>query len=377
MKITKIRVLDTTLRDGEQSPGAALRPESKLTIARALDLMRVDTIEVGFPVISKGEMRAARMIAEAGLKAELCGLARCAEKDIDAMAETGLKYVHTFIATSDTHLKFKLGISRKEALMKAQRGIEYAKSKGMMVEFSAEDATRTEMRFLKRVYRAAENAGADRINIPDTVGFASPKMMARITGEIVSAVSIPVSVHCHNDMGLAVANSMAAVEAGARCVHVTVNGIGERAGNAALEEVAAVLRYMKLDGRYEIGIDTRHIYQVSQMVSKMMRMPVQPNKAIVGANAFSHGAGIHTHGMVNNRMTYECLNPTDFGRETTIVAGKHSGIHGIRATLEKNGIAASDAELRGILDIVKRTGDKGKEVSDAYLMSVAKRAKKM
>jgi 2-isopropylmalate synthase len=368
----RIRVFDTTLRDGEQSPGVALRPESKLEIAMLLDKLGVDVIEAGFPITSAGEMEGARLIASAGMKAEVCGLARAEKKDIDAVIDTGIRYVHIFIATSDIHLKDKLRITRKEALDKAVSAVAYAKSMGMRVEFSAEDATRTDIEFLKEVYRAVERAGADRINIPDTVGCASPEFMAHMTREIVSAVSLPVSVHCHDDLGLAVANSIAAIEAGAQCVHATVNGVGERAGNAALEEVAAAISYLKLGKEYYTNVDLRYAYEASLLVSKLFGMAVQSNKAIVGANAFTHESGVHTHGILTNRETYEFMDPASFGRETRIVSGKHAGMHGISAILERHDMNLSKEELVQVLDRVKRAGDDGKSVCDDDLLAMAK-----
>ena len=372
----EIRIFDTTLRDGEQSPGVALRPEAKLEIARQLDRLGVDALEAGFPISSPGEMEGVRLVAGAGLRAEVYGLARAKREDIDAVSAAGVHSAHVFIATSDLHLKAKLGITREEALRRAEDAVMYAKSKGMAVEFSAEDATRTEAEFLKRVYRTVEDAGADSIDIPDTVGYATPKYMAEITRQVVSAVSIPVSVHCHNDLGLAVANSIAAVEAGASCVHSTVNGVGERSGNAALEEVVSVLRYLELDGKYETSIDFRQIYPTSLMVSKLFGMAVQPNKAIVGANSFKHEAGIHAHGMVNNPLTYQCMDPKDFGRETVISAGKHSGIHGVRAILEKRGMRLTDVALQLLMTAVKESGDGGKKISEDDLVAMAREANK-
>ena len=368
----QIRIFDTTLRDGEQSPGVALRPENKLEIARRLDMLRVDVIEAGFAITSPGEREGMRLVANAGLKAEVCGLARAENSDIDAVMETGVRYAHIFLATSDIHLKDKLRMTQGEALQKAEGAVKYAKSIGMKVEFSAEDATRTGIGFLKEVYKAVARAGADRIDIPDTVGCMSPKRMAWMTKEVMSVVDLPVSVHCHNDLGLAVANSLSAIEAGAQCVHVTVNGVGERAGNAALEEVVAILNNLKLDGEYGTCVDLKHVYDASQLVSRLFGMTVQPNKAIVGANAFSHESGIHTHGVINNPMTYESMDPRSFGRETVIVNGKHAGIHGIKATLERYGVKLQKEELIRVLERVKDAGDDGRSVCDEELLAMAR-----
>ena len=231
----KVRIFDTTLRDGEQTHGVALTPEQKLAIARKLDELGVDAIEAGFPIISDGERKAVREIAHASLHAEICGLARTEKKDIDATVDAGLDYIHTFIATSDIHLKYKLNLTREQAVTKAVEAVEYAKSRGLRVEFSAEDATRTEREFLKKVFKSVKEAGADRIDIPDTVGYSTPPYIAAITRDAIEATQLPESVHCHNDFGLAVANAISAIQAGAQCAHVTVNGIGERAGNASLE----------------------------------------------------------------------------------------------------------------------------------------------
>ncbi|MDH3766770.1 MAG: 2-isopropylmalate synthase, partial [Nitrosopumilus sp.] len=232
----KVRIFDTTLRDGEQTPGISLSPEQKLAIAKKLDVLGVDAIEAGFPVISEGELKAVKMISSEGLSCEIAGLARANKKDIDAVVAGGLNYIHTFIATSDIHLEHKLKMTRDQALEKAIEAVEYGKSLGLQVEFSAEDATRTDRDFLKKVFGEVAKAGADRVDIPDTVGYSTPEYIAEITKDAVEATKLPVSVHCHNDFGLAVANALSAIHAGAQCAHVTINGIGERAGNASLEE---------------------------------------------------------------------------------------------------------------------------------------------
>lgn len=366
-------MFDTTLRDGEQSPGVAVQPEGKLKIAMQLDALRVDMIEAGFPVASPGEMKGVRLVAQAGLRAEVYGLARARRDDIDAVLDAGLTYAHIFVATSDIHLEHKLRITREEALRLAEDSVGYAKSRGMTVMFSAEDATRTGMSFLKKVYRAVEAAGADSINIPDTVGCMDTGRMALITRQIVSEVKVPVSVHCHDDLGFATANSVAAVEAGAEIVHVTVNGVGERSGNAALEEVAPALRYLRLCGRFDTGIDFGKIYPTSKMVSELFKMPVQPNKAVVGENSFTHEAGIHAQGVVRNPLTYQLMDPAVFGRETRLALGKHSGIHGMKAVLEKAGVSLPEESLRRIMEEIKRAGDEGRATSEEDLLAMAAR----
>ncbi|MEM4297228.1 MAG: 2-isopropylmalate synthase, partial [Nitrososphaerota archaeon] len=296
-----VKIFDTTLRDGEQTPGVSLTPEEKLEIARQLDRLGVDIIEAGFPVVSKGEAEAVKLIAKAGLNAVICSLARVEKADIDVALSCDVQEIHTFIATSDIHLNYKLKLSREDALRKAVEGVEYAKCHGVRVEFSAEDATRSDVEFLKRVFKEVCDAGADRIDIPDTVGVCTPERMMKLVREVRSVCNVPISVHCHNDFGLAVANSLAAVEAGASEVHVTVNGLGERAGNAALEEV--VMGLHQLYGK-RTNIKTQLIYETSLLVSKLTGIRVQPNKAIVGDNAFGHESGIHTHGVLSLPLTY-------------------------------------------------------------------------
>jgi len=367
----RVRIFDTTLRDGEQTPGISLSPEQKLEIAKKLDMLGVDAIEAGFPVISSGEARAVKMIADAGLSCDICGLARTRRRDIDAAIDSGLDYVHVFIATSDIHLKYKLKMTREQAMEKATDAITYAKSHGLQVEFSAEDATRTDRVFLGQAYRHAADAGADRVDIPDTVGYSTPQYMSEITRDIVEAARVPVSVHCHNDFGLAVANALAGVMAGAQCAHVTINGIGERAGNASLEEFAMALQCLPFEEKFETGIDSKLIYETSRFISKVAGIDVQPNKAIVGDNAFGHESGIHTHGVLNNPLTYEPIKPELVGRKRWMQVGKHAGVHGMNAMLGEYGIKPSKEQAKDILDVIKNLGDQGKKVTDVELLSIA------
>ncbi len=367
----KIRIFDTTLRDGEQTPGVALAPEQKLGIAQKLDVLGVDAIEAGFPVISDGEMEGIKLITNANLHAEICGLARTERKDIDAAVRAGLKYIHTFIATSDIHLQYKLKITREQALDKAIKAVEYGKSLGLQVEFSAEDATRTDREFLKKVFNEVANAGADRIDIPDTVGYSTPKHIADITKDAIDASHLPISVHCHNDFGLAVANAISAIQAGAQCAHVTINGIGERAGNASLEELVMALQCLQFDkNKYETNINTKLLYETSRYVSSVVGIHVQPNKAIVGENAFGHESGIHTHGVLSNPLTYEPISPELVGRVRWFQVGKHAGAHGVSAMLEEYGIQPTRAQIQEILDKIKKLGDQGKQVTDVELLSI-------
>ena len=367
----KVRIFDTTLRDGEQSPGVALSPENKLNIAKKLDELGVDAIETGFPVISEGEQKAIKMITQANLSAELCGLARTNQQDIDAVVDCGLKYVHTFIATSDIHLQYKLHLSQDQALEKAIESVEYAKSRGLQVEFSAEDATRTDRDFLKKIFTAVTKAGADRIDIPDTVGYSTPQYIAEITRDAIEATKLPISMHCHNDFGLAVANAISGIQAGAQCAHVTINGIGERAGNASLEELVMALQCLRFDQSWETNIKTKLLYETSKYVSKLAGMPVQPNKAIIGENAFGHESGIHTHGVLSNPLTYEPISPEIVGRNRWFQVGKHAGAHGISAMLEEYGVQPDKDQLKQILKKVKSIGDQGKHVTDVELLSIS------
>ncbi|MBM2852385.1 MAG: citramalate synthase [Candidatus Nitrosotenuis sp.] len=367
----RVRIFDTTLRDGEQTPGVALTPEKKLSIAKRLDDLGVDVIEAGFPIVSEGEQQGIKLITKANLSAEICGLARTSKKDIDAAIDCGLNYIHTFIATSDIHLQYKLKMTRDEVLAKAIEAVEYGKAHGLQVEFSAEDATRSDREFLKRVFSEVAKAGADRIDIPDTVGYSTPQYMAQITKDAIAASKLPISVHCHNDFGLAVANAISGIQAGAQCAHVTINGIGERAGNASLEEFVMALQCLPFEQKWETGIKTKLLYETSRYVSNLVGIAVQPNKAIVGENAFGHESGIHTHGILSNPLTYEPISPELVGRTRWMQVGKHAGIHGVSAMLEEYGVKPNEGQLRLILDKVKAIGDQGKQITDVELLSIA------
>jgi 2-isopropylmalate synthase len=364
----RVMVFDTTLRDGEQSPGIALSAEDKVRIAQALDELGVDVIEAGFAASSSGEREAIRKIKDLGLKARVCSLARCNVKDIDAAIDCGIDYVHTFIATSDCHLKYKLKMTREEVMARAVESIEHAKSRGVTVEFSCEDATRTDLDFLKRMHVAVQEAGADKINVPDTVGTISPPAMEYLIRELMTVTRVPIAVHCHDDFGLAVANSLAAVRQGAQQVHVTVNGLGERAGNAALEEtVMSLLAFYNV----ETSIDTRKIGPVSKLVSRLTGYPVPGNKAIVGNNAFAHESGIHVHGVLGDPSTYEAFGPELVGVQRNIVIGKHTGAHSVKEKLDEYGMELTDEQIAQVVDKVKKLADAGKEVDDAELVALA------
>ncbi len=364
----KVRIFDTTLRDGEQSPGVSINPEQKLQIAIKLDQLGVDALEAGFPIVSHGEMEAVRNIKKLGLTAEICGLARALSSDIDSVINCDLDYVHTFIATSDIHMRYKLNMSPEEVIQKAVEAVEYAKSHGLQVEFSSEDATRSDITFLTRVFKAVVEAGADRIDIPDTVGYATPEFISQLVSTIKKQIKVPISLHCHNDFGLAVANSIAGINAGGACAHVTVNGLGERAGNASLEEFVMALQCLY---KKEHNIHTTLLYETSRSVSNIMGIAVQANKAIIGENAFGHESGIHTHGVLNNPLTYEPIAPETVGRKRWLQAGKHAGAHGIRAMLLDFGIKCTEEQLRRIVERQKNLADKGKSISTAELLSIA------
>jgi 2-isopropylmalate synthase len=365
----KVRLFDTTLRDGEQTPGVSLTVESKVEIAKALDKLGVDVIEAGFPIVSEGEFEGVRRINKLELSSQVTALSRVDKKDIDRLIECDISYGHLFIATSDLHLQYKLKISRDECLDSTIRGIEYARDHGIRVEFSAEDATRTDLDFLVEVFRAAEQAGAERINVPDTVGTSTPERFGKLITHLKSEFHIPISVHCHDDYGLAVANSLAGVNAGADQAHVTINGLGERAGNASLEEFAmAASRLYNI----RVGINSKLLYETSRIVSRLTRVLLQPNKAIVGENAFGHESGIHTHGVLNMPATYEPMAPELVGATRRIQAGKHAGTHGIYSQLRSLGIQPTSEDLKKIVRQVKEIGDQGKAVTDSDLDRIAR-----
>ncbi|WP_069807332.1 2-isopropylmalate synthase [Vulcanisaeta thermophila] len=358
-----VRFLDTTLRDGEQTPGVALKPEDKLVIALKLQELGVDSIEAGFPIVSDGEFRAVKMIAREVTDSEVIVLARARREDIGRAIDADVKAVHTFIATSEIHMKYKLRMSGDEVIEAAVDAVEYAKAHGLTVEFSAEDATRSRPEFLVKVFQSVVDAGADRLDIADTVGVMWPSKMAWLVRYVRSNVrgNYILSVHCHDDFGMAVANSVAAVEAGAEQVHGTINGVGERAGNAALEEVAAAVKFL-------LGFETRirfeKIKEASDLVSKLFGIPVPPNKAIVGINAFSHESGIHVHGIINNPLTYEPISPELVGMRRRIVVGKHSGKHAVEHILRSMGIEPTRDVVDAVLARVKELGDMGVRITE-------------
>ncbi|HIG27676.1 MAG TPA: 2-isopropylmalate synthase [Verrucomicrobiales bacterium] len=383
MKRNKIVIFDTTLRDGEQCPGASMNLREKLEVARQLARLKVDVIEAGFPVISEGDFSAVQTISKEIKGPTICGLARCVSKDIEAAGEAvqpaGKKgRIHVFLATSKIHREFKLGKARDEIIRLAVKGVEQAKSMVKDVEFSPEDGSRTEPEFLIEVCKATIEAGATTINIPDTVGWAVPDQFADLIRELYEAVpdfqsgKAIISVHCHNDLGFAVANSLAAVQAGARQVECTVNGIGERAGNAALEELVMALKTRS--DFYEgitCGVHTKQIVNASRLVSRMSSLIVQRNKAIVGENAFAHASGIHQDGMLKHRSTYEIMNPEDVGwADTELPLTKHSGRAAVTARLKQLGFKTVDLDLDSVFVRFKDIGDKKKFVYDDDLIAL-------
>jgi 2-isopropylmalate synthase len=377
----RILIFDTTLRDGEQCPGASLNVGEKLLIAKQLDVLGVDVIEGGFPISSPGDFDSVHLIAQEVHRPVICGLARASDKDIDAAARAlepaKRKRIHTFIATSNIHLEKKLKKSREEVIDLAAKAVKRARQYTDDVEFSPEDAARTDLEYMCMVVEAAIDAGATTINIPDTVGYAIPdEFGARIRYVFEKVPNIRkavISVHCHNDLGLAVANSLAAVKAGAGQVECTINGIGERAGNCSLEEVVMGLRMKRDFYEAETGIKTQEIWNSSRLVSNLTKLDVQRNKAIVGENAFSHEAGIHQHGVLQDRETYEIILAEDVGwKGSRISIGKHSGKHGVKDVLKKHGYQLEEDKLQVVLGRVKDLADRQKNVEEDEIVAIAR-----
>ncbi len=376
----RLIIFDTTLRDGEQAPGASLNQKEKLEIAHALADMGVDVIEAGFPVSSPGDFASVKLVARSVKGPVVCALARAISKDIEAAAgaikPARRGRIHVFLATSKIHMKYKLKKAEDEILRLAVESVKYARKFSPDVEFSPEDATRSERSFLFRVVENVIKAGATTVNIPDTVGYTYPEEYASLIRAIRDNVpnigKAVVSVHCHNDMGLSVANSLAAIQAGARQVECTVNGIGERAGNASMEEIVmAVKTRPDIFSGVRSGIDTRHIYKTSRLVSKLTGFAVAPNKAIVGGNAFRHESGIHQDGILKERSTYEIIRPEDVGfTGTGLVLGKHSGRHALAERLEELGFKLDAAQLEKVGERFKMIADKKKNVFDDDLVAI-------
>ncbi len=380
MSGNRVYIFDTTLRDGEQAPGFSMNIEEKIAVAKQLAKLGVDVIEAGFPIASPGDFDAVAQVAREVKGPIIAGLARANPQDVERAAEA-LRYaekkrIHTFIATSEIHMRYKLKMNPADVLQAAVSAVRLAKRYADDVEFSAEDATRSDIDFLCQVVEAVINAGATVINIPDTVGYAIPdefgERISIIMNRVPNVDKATISVHCHNDLGLAVANSLAAVKAGARQVECTVNGIGERAGNASMEEIVMAIKTRNDFFGLSTGIKTQEIYRTSQLVSRVTGAYVQPNKAIVGKNAFAHEAGIHQHGVLSNPLTYEIMTPESVGVPSSkLVLGKHSGRHALRERLNSLGFDLDEATLSRVFEKFKVLSDKKKEVFDEDLIIIA------
>ena len=379
MEGTRITVFDTTLRDGEQSPGCSMNVQEKVRLGRQLDQLGVDVIEAGFPIASDGDFAAVQAIAAAVPRPIIAGLARASRSDIERAAkalQSAIRpRIHVFLATSDIHLQHKLRISRQQCLEQAANSVRLARTLCDDVEFSPEDATRTDPEFLFQVLEAVIEAGATTLNIPDTVGYTVPAefgdLIRNIRERVRGVECATISAHCHNDLGLAVANSLAAIANGARQVECTINGIGERAGNASLEEIVMALRVRADKYAYHTAIATEQLYPTSQMLEEITEIPVQPNKAIIGRNAFAHEAGIHQDGMLKNRLTYEIMTPQSVGvPDSKLVLGKHSGRHALSLRCEQLGYHFERRELDEIYRKFVVLADQIKHVHDHHLLGL-------
>ncbi|ALK04841.1 MAG: 2-isopropylmalate synthase [Methanosarcina sp. 795] len=370
MRDKTITIFDTTLRDGEQTPGVSLTSAQKLEIAYQLDKLGVDIIEAGFPISSEGDKESVKSISNAGLDAEVCGLARVLKKDIDACFDSDVGLVHTFVPTSEVQRKYTIKKSQEEVIQMAVEAVQYIKDNGRKCMFSAMDATRTEPEYLIEVFKAVQEAGCDIINVPDTVGVMVPSAMYRQIKDIAAEIRIPIDVHCHNDFGLAVANSLMAVEAGASQVQVTVNGIGERAGNADLSQT--VMSLIAIYGA-KTNIRTEYLVETSKLVENYTGVRLPPNTPVVGQNAFSHESGIHSQGVLEKSDTFEpgIMTPEMVGHKRRIVLGKHTGKHAVKQSLESAGIITNDKQLDEIVSRIKEIANKGKQITDADLNAVA------
>ncbi|MDR0900755.1 MAG: 2-isopropylmalate synthase [Methanobrevibacter sp.] len=368
MKKSKINVLDTTLRDGEQTPGISLTSNEKLRIATKLDEIGVNIIEAGSAITSIGEREGIKTITNENFNAEIASFARAMPVDVDAALECDVDSVHLVVPTSDLHIEHKLKKTREEVLNQAMNAIEYAIDHGLIVELSSEDATRSDMDFLKKIFKEGIAIGAQRICACDTVGMLTPEKSFDFYNEL-SKLGVPLSVHCHNDFGLAVANTLSAIRAGATEFHSTVNGIGERAGNASFEET--VVSLATLYDSYETDIEINQLYDTSKLVARLTGVYLQPNKAIVGENAFAHESGIHADGVIKNAATYEPITPELVGHRRRFVMGKHIGEHGLRNRLKELNLNFNQDQCDEIFKRVKSLGDLGKSVTDVDLQAIA------
>ena len=381
----RIRIFDTTLRDGEQSPGCSMNTQEKLRLAQQIDRLGVDVIEAGFPIASDGDFEAVKAISAVIRRPIVAALARACRPDIEraweALKDAAHPRIHVFLATSDIHLKYKLRISRQQCLQQARESVAFARSLCADVEFSPEDATRTDPDFLCEVLAAVVAAGATTLNIPDTVGYTVPsefgELISTIRRRVQGIENVTISAHCHNDLGLAVANSLAAVAAGARQVECTINGIGERAGNASVEEIVMAMRVRPDRYAFDTGIVAEQLFAASQMLSEITGVPVQPNKAITGRNAFAHEAGIHQDGVLKNPLTYEIMTPQSVGvPDSRLVLGKHSGRHALAMRCEQLGYQFDRPALDNIYRRFVRLADKIKHVEDHHLLELVRETHK-
>jgi len=383
MESTEITIFDTTLRDGEQSPGCSMNVHEKVRLARQLDQLGVDVIEAGFPIASDGDFAAVQAVAAAVPRPVIAALARAARHDLERAAralEAAVRpRIHVFLATSDIHLQHKLRISRPQCIDQAAESVRLARTFSDDVEFSPEDATRTDPEFLFQVLEAVVQAGATTLNIPDTVGYTVPtefgELIRNLRERVPGVGKVTISAHCHNDLGLAVANSLAAVANGARQVECTINGIGERAGNASLEEIVMALRVRADRFPYRTAVATQELYPTSRMLEEITGIPVQPNKAVIGRNAFAHEAGIHQDGMLKNRLTYEIMTPQSVGvPDSKLVLGKHSGRHALSLRCEQLGYHFERRELDEIYRQFVVLADQIKHVHDHHLLELIREA---
>ena len=379
----RVMIFDTTLRDGEQSPGCSMTQPEKLRMAKALAELGVDVIEAGFPIASPGDWEAVHQVAREVKGPIIAGLARCNREDIDkawsAVRVAEKPRIHVFLATSAIHREYKLGMAKEQIVHTAVEAVKYARSLCEDVEFSPEDGSRTELDFLREVVEAAIEAGATTINVPDTVGYTTPEeyyeIFSFLKASVKGAGNVTFSAHCHNDLGMAVANSLAAIRGGARQVECTINGIGERAGNASLEEITMALKVREGIYGLHTGIDTKRLFPTSRLLSSITGLPIPRNKAVVGENAFAHESGIHQHGMLKHHSTYEIMRPHDVGMSrTNLVLGKHSGRAALRERIKELGFELSDVELARVFDDFKVLADKKKELFDGDIEALVLKA---
>ena len=368
MIFLNIKILDTTLRDGEQTPGVSLTPKEKFRIATKLDEIGVNYIEAGSAITSQGERDSIKEISNQGFNAEILSFSRPLNIDIDYCLDCNVDAVNLVVPTSDLHISDKLKISKDELLELSNNAVEYCKDHGLTVELSAEDASRSDVDFLKKVYLSAIDHGADRICVCDTVGILTPDSSFELFSRL-NDIQVPVSCHCHNDFGLAVANTLSAVKGGASEIHTTINGIGERAGNTSFEE--CIVSIDRLFSDFTTDIKINQIYDISKLVARLTGVYIQPNKAIVGENAFAHESGIHSDGIIKNSATYEPMTPELVGRTRKFVIGKHMGTHGLNSRLKEIGLDVNDDQLKQICDDIKDLADKGKTVTDVDLQVIA------